>query len=443
MKAPSSTFALALLFTAPAFAAVTVSSPANGTTVSTPFKLVASASPCSSQAISAMGYSLDSSSSTTIVKASSLSASVSASTGKHVLHVKSWGVSGASCTADVGISVIQSAPAPTSTTTNVTVSSPINGVSVLSPFSVAAAGTLCSGQSITALGYSLDSSTSTAIIQSTSIASQVSASLGAHTLHVKSWGGSGSSCVTNIAINVIAPSTAPPTLSGPSIPSNAIAIKTIQNLTTWTAEYDTATGSGSASASGTTSLVTAPSASGSARKFATTYTNYGGERYNVKLSRDQTSTNFVYDTSIYLASPSNSIANIEMDLNQVMTNGVTVIFGFQCDGWSKTWDYTENSGTPTSSKAHWLHSNQTCNPQSWSTNTWHHVQVEYSRDSSGNVTYKAVWLDGVEQQLNVTANSAFALGWGPSLNINFQVDSMTSTTSSSIIYLDKTTMYSW
>jgi hypothetical protein len=34
-----------------------------------------------------------------------------------------------------------------------------------------------------------------------------------------------------------------------------------------------------------------------------------------------------------------------MDMNQVMPNGQIVIFGFQCDGWSGTWDYTANKGT--------------------------------------------------------------------------------------------------
>jgi hypothetical protein len=214
----------------------------------------------------------------------------------------------------------------------------------------------------------------------------------------------------------------------------------IHKLTNWTAEHDAGT---SGSSTGTTSLVTSPALSGSARQFAVTYTNYGGERYNIKFSKDKDSSNFVYDTQIYIANPSTGIANIEMDLNQVMSNGQTVIFGFQCDGWSHTWDYTANSGTPTSPVAHWLHSTQSCYPQQWTTNAWHHVQVQYSRDSSGNVTYKAVWLDGVEQDINVTVLSAFALGWAPSLNSNFQIDGYNSTSGSATVYLDNLTLYSW
>ena len=32
-------------------------------------------------------------------------------------------------------------------------------------------------------------------------------------------------------------------------------------------------------------------------------------------------------------------------MNQTMENGQTVIFGFQCDGYTSTWDYTRNAGT--------------------------------------------------------------------------------------------------
>jgi hypothetical protein len=119
-----------------------------------------------------------------------------------------------------------------------------------------------------------------------------------------------------------------------------------------------------------------------------------------------------------------------------------VIFGFQCDGWSGTWDYTLNAGTPQSPKDQWLHSTASCNPRNWSTNTWHRVQISYSRDNSGNVTYKSVWFDGVQQDIYATVNSAFALGWGPALLANFQVDGI-GLSGSSTAFLDNVTVYRW
>ena len=83
-----------------------------------------------------------------------------------------------------------------------------------------------------------------------------------------------------------------------------------------------------------------------------------------------------------------------------------------------------------------------CDPRTWSTNTWHHVQVEYSRDDSGNVTYKSVWLDGKEQDLNVTVPSAFDLGWGSNLLTNFQVDG-NGASGKSTVYLDDLTISRW
>jgi hypothetical protein len=189
-------------------------------------------------------------------------------------------------------------------------------------------------------------------------------------------------------------------------------------------------------------MVDEPSLSGEAREFQTTFTNYGGERYWASIGHDPAATNFLYDTWVYLDGPANGIANLEMDINQVMQNGQTAIFGFQCDGYSKTWDYTINNGTPENPSDGWVHSTQTCDVQDWSVNTWHHVQILYSRDDSGNVTYQSVWLDDVEQDIAATVPSAFALGWGPDLVTNLQVDGL-GASGSSTVYLDETTVYRW
>ncbi len=317
---------------------------------------------------------------------------------------------------------------------NVIVNSPANGAALVSPFALDAIASPCSSQAVAAMGYSIDHSTNTTIVIGTAVKTQVTSAIGTHILHVKSWGKKGASCVTDITINV----GKPPTSAAP--PASAIVVSGIHALPTWRAEYDTGTGNGSAS--GVMSLVTAPSVSGTARQFITSYTNYGGERYDVSFGADPNATNFIYDTWVYVAAPNNDIANIEMDMNQVMANGQTVIYGFQCDGWSGTWDYTVNAGTAQKPVDRWLHSNQTCNPRNWSTNTWHHVQVSYSRDDAGNVTYKSVWLDGVEQDINVTAYSAFALGWGKTLLCNFQVDGI-GAFGSGTIYMDNLTISRW
>ncbi len=174
----------------------------------------------------------------------------------------------------------------------------------------------------------------------------------------------------------------------------------------------------------------------------TSYTNGGSERFYATFGADEQATHFFYDAWIYIAAPSDDVANLEMDTNQVTANGQTIIFGVQCDGYSNTWDYTANQGTPQNPSDAWLHSSAPCNPRNWATNTWHHVQMSYSHDDAGNVTYQSIWLDGVEQSLNVTVPSSFALGWGSVLLTNFQVDGVGASGSTSV-YLDNLAIYRW
>jgi hypothetical protein len=288
------------------------------------------------------------------------------------------------------------------------------------------------------MGYSLDNSSNTTIVYSTSVNAQVQSSAGAHTLHVKAWGNQGAVCVTDVALSV--QSVTSVVTSAPVIPSNAVSVSSIQALGNWQAANDSG---GDGSSSGVTTLGNSPSLSGTARMFASTYSYYGDERYSATFGDDTTSSNFLYDVWLYVAGPSTGIANVEMDMNQVMANRQTVIYGFQCDGWTNTWDYTANTGSPTSPVDAWLHSTASCNPRQWSANAWHHIQVSYSRDSTGNVTYKSVWFDGIESVMNATVPSSFALGWAPTLLTNFQVDGATSTSGSSTIYIDNLTVYRW
>lgn len=313
---------------------------------------------------------------------------------------------------------------------SVIVNTPTNGAQVTSPFNLSASASTCSSQTVVSMGYSIDSSSNTTIVYSQSVNASVVSPTGAHTLHVKSWGHQGASCVTDVSLNVQE--------AKALVPSNSDSVSSIQALSSWKESNDSAT---SGSSTGTMSVVNSPSMSGNARKFVTNFSNYGGERYYVSFNDDTSATNFLYDAWVYVAANS-AIANLEMDLNQVMSNGETVIYGFQCDGWSNTWDYTENSGTPTHPTDKWVHSSAKCNPRNWSANAWHHIQISYSRDDSGKVTYKSVTFDGAESAINATVPSAFALGWGQTLLTNFQVDG-SSTNGSATVYLDNLTITRW
>jgi hypothetical protein len=311
----------------------------------------------------------------------------------------------------------------------ITVTSPTNNEQVASPFNLAASAAKCSSQNVTSMGYALDSSANPVTVKGSTLAASVSAPAGPHTLQIIATGAKGATCVASIAITVIA---------APNIPANAIAVSSLQTLGNWQAVFDTG---GTGSATGTMNLVASPAYGGEALEFLTKFTNDGDERYSLVFGDDTTSSNFVWDGWVYLTKTT-TIANLEMDLNQVMDNGQTVIYGFQCDGYSGTWDYTENAGTPENPDDEWVHSNAACNVGSWTTKKWHHIQIASSRDDSGNVTYQSVWFDGAQSVINQTVPSAFALGWSPVLLTNFEVDGY-GNSGSSTVYLDDLTVYRW
>lgn len=312
----------------------------------------------------------------------------------------------------------------------VIVYSPANGADVSSRFSLSAFANWCGNQSVTTLGYSLDNSSSTFTVANQNLQTEVSTGAGGHTVHVKAWGQYGNVCVSDVSVNVAADASV--------IPSGSNSVSSIENLGNWQAYHDAATPGWS---SGAMNLVSSPSLSGSARQFYTTYGGNGGERYHVAFDDDVNAHNFVWDGWIYLDGSAGNIANLEMDLNQTMPNGQTVIFGFQCDGWNGTWDYNANWTGPTSPSNTWMHSSAPCNIRSWGRNQWHHIQISYSRTDYGVVTYHDVYVDGNQQSINATAPSAYALGWAPVLLTNFQVDGLGA--GSINLYLDNLAVYRW
>ncbi len=59
---------------------------------------------------------------------------------------------------------------------------------VSSPFVLSADASTCSSQTVAAMGYSIDDSSNTTIVNSTSVQAAITSAPGAHTLHVKALG---------------------------------------------------------------------------------------------------------------------------------------------------------------------------------------------------------------------------------------------------------------
>jgi hypothetical protein len=222
------------------------------------------------------------------------------------------------------------------------------------------------------------------------------------------------------------------------IPANAISSGPLDGSSKWEWSHDPGTPGSSQGSS--VYPVTGLSADNAAREYYMTYSGRSGEIYHVSFAKDLNATHFVYDVYVYVVDPS-QLANLEMDMNDVMSDGQTVILGTQCSVYSKSWEYTLQSG----GSFHWHPSNIPCNPETWSAKTWHHFQIASHRDSIGTATYDWVSVDGVYSDFqNATGNSSLQLGWAlGDLLINFQIDGSSAGSGSNTIYTDKLTVYRW
>jgi len=447
-------------FVQPAIAAaITVASPVSGTTVPSPVWIRAHNTGCNGLTPTAFGYSLDNSS--TLVNGvthNDVDTTAAMSAGKHTIYYKSWVSSGVCPVVSTTFTVAGGSSASTGTppssgssgsssTAGIAITSPLNGASGLSSSVwVRAHSSGCGGLASTSFGYSIDNS-ATIVPGGTASdidKSGVSIGAGTHAIHFKSWTKSGICPVATTTFTVggtasgssaSSPSTGSGTVT--ALPSNAVPSANLDGLGGWAAEHDTGT---PGSSSGSMVYPATTPSYDDAREFYMTYSHNGGERWHISFDNNPTAMNFVLDTYVYIVDPA-QVQNLELDLNQVMSNGQTVIYGTQCSSISKTWEYSVIS----SNAPHWKSSNIACNPLTWSAKTWHHIQIAYHRNSSGTVTHDWVNFDNTHSVFsNATGAGALSLGWAKgSLLTNFQIDGAYSSSGSVTAYIHKMTFYHW
>src|SRR5712672_2423664 len=178
---------IALLTGSARAADISVTAPANGAVVPSPFVLNATSNTCLSQPTASMAYSLDHGTDTIFNPATSINTNVSAARGTHTLHVKSWG-SGTFCEKDIAITV----------GSDIGVTSPINGSTVPSTFLLKTSAPTCGGQNTASMTYSFDAQPDNPPVNATSMNQDISTTTGAHLLRVKAWGNSGAYCETDL-----------------------------------------------------------------------------------------------------------------------------------------------------------------------------------------------------------------------------------------------------
>jgi hypothetical protein len=318
---------------------------------------------------------------------------------------------------------------------DITVASPASSINHASNVLITAHNTGCEGLAPVSFGYSIDHASTIAKGESPyDIDTTISGlSAGTHIIEFKSSTNYGQCPTVTSTFTVAAASSS----TQYTIPSYAVSSGDLDGSDKWTEQHDGGTpGSsrGSMVYPATTPLYD------DARKFYMTYTDQAGERWSNQFVRDTTSTNFVLDTYVYLPVPS-ELMNLELDINQTLADGQTIILSTQCSGKIGYWEYGDTVG----SHDHWKSTNIKCNPADWKANTWHHVQIGEHRDANGFVTHDWVALDGVYQPFsNATLESAHYLGWTPGdTNAQFQIEGSSLHSGTVTAYIHKFTVYRW
>ena len=209
-----------------------------------------------------------------------------------------------------------------------------------------------------------------------------------------------SGTVTGATITEVVPAAVPPPIPASGfylLPSGVTpTVVQLDALTTWAGEWHNAT---SGTATGTTTYpVTIDGRQ--ARSFPSTYTKNGGLRYHVQYAIDTKATHFIYAGDLWIDDPT-QIAQMELDNNQVDTAQKVYIYGVQCNKNSGKWDITKQDTT-----CHWIPSTAKGDPTQWPAKRWLHFEIMSHRDNAGNITYDAVYLDGVTQLINQSLPSA-------------------------------------
>lgn len=245
-----------------------------------------------------------------------------------------------------------------------------------------------------------------------------------------------SAAISTIAQSIVVTLVAP--TSNSRIPANAIVSSDLDAANNWVWKHDP--GTPGSSQGSTVYPVAGMSGDNVAREFYMTYSAGAGEIYHVSFATDKNATHFVYDAHVYVVDPS-QLANLEMDMNDVMPDGRTVILATQCSSYSNSWEYT----LYTNGGFHWHPSNIPCSPKNWSANTWHHIQIATERDGNGNATYDWVSVDGQYSDFqNASGPDAENLSWAVgTLLINFQIDGLSKGTGSNTLYTDQLKVYRW
>jgi major membrane immunogen (membrane-anchored lipoprotein) len=414
-KSSTCVFLFATLVTS-AFAGVTVTSPGNGSTHSSPVHFAATATTSCSKGVSAMGiytapYVLAYS-----VNGASLDTDLTLSPGTYNATVEEWDNCGGAATSPLTITV-------SSGGSGVFVTKPGNGSTVTSPVNFVATATTSCSKGVSAMGIYTAPYVLAYSVGGASLNTNLTLSNGTYNTVVQEWDNCGGSAVTPVTI----------TVNGGS--STGSSFTSLQSKGGWTGYALLPPGYGicsSCKSSGPqttwswTTGIKSPSISGNATQTTIGGTTvYSDVLWNNHLIGDFSSQglpdtnhtlvptlhNFVYDVYFYTTNVENSQA-LEFDINQFF-NDQGWIWGHECRvAGGHEWDTWDNVNKK------WVDTGVACNPIS---NGWNHLTITVQRTSSNQLLFQSITLNGKTSNLNISRPPGTAVGWY-GVTVNYQID---------------------
>lgn len=399
---------LALAFSFPAFATVSVSAPSNGATVSSTVRFSATASTGCSRGVAAMGVYVDNSLRYQ-VNGRSLNTTLPLSPGRHSVAVQEWDFCGSASKVPLALNV-------TTKLSGVNVLTPVDGSTVSPSTTYAATATTSCPGGVAAMGVYVNGSLK-ATQRGASLNTNIALGAGAQNTTVTAWDNCGGAAKTSVNVKVAA---------GKKLTN----IHAVGNWNQWgelAPVYNICT---SCSGKVTWSMqqhVKTGSLSGNATRF-----NLGGTTpfsdvlWSNKLIGQGTTLNMpdsnrtllpgvkhmIYDTDVYVGNLAVA-QDLEFDIN-IYLNGVGMEWGLQCNHLNgNVWDIWNNVNV------HWVHTSIPCTIKDKS---WNHVSFQVQREANNDVTYQTLTVNGTTYKINQTvAPFHVPSGWY-GMTVNYQMD---------------------
>ncbi len=409
-----------------AFAGVTISSPANGSTVGTSVNFAATASTSCSKGVASMGiypapYQL-----VYTVGGSNLNTNINLNPGSYNAVVVAWDNCGGAATRTVTITVKSGA--------GVHVTSPTNNSTVGSSVNFVATATSNCSRGVASMGIYTAPNQLAYVVGGASLNTTLSLSSGTYNTVVQEWDNCGGSTSTPIKITV---------------GSSGNTFWNIHSSGGWNSfaqqppnygDCSWCTPAGPQTTWAMYQGVSNPTLSGSSTQYQIGGTEaYTDVLWNNHLIGDFSSqgmpdsnhtlvptlSSFTYDVYFYGSNLGVSQA-LEFDVNQFF-NGMGFTWGHECRvAGGNEWDVWDAANYK------WVPTGIACNPNN---NAWNHLVIQVQRTWDNKLNYQSITLNGQTHTLNWTYSPFSAPGWY-GITVNYQMDG-DSHQSPYTVYVDK------